>query len=176
MKNQPVKTISIKKIYKNKWLDLEEHKVVTGDGKEHTYGVLDYGDGVSILSVDDSKNIFLIKEYKYAVKKYMYQLPAGTVEKGEAPLLAAKREFLEETGLKAGKWKFLGTTNPFPTNITTTVSLYLATNLKQVQEPEYGIRLHKFSLAKVKQMVAKNKITHSGTLVCLLKYFNQEKI
>ncbi len=127
---------------------------------------------VSVLAVDKDKSIYLIREYKYAVKKYMYQLPAGTVEKGEVPLNAAKREFLEETGLEARNWKFLGITNPFPTNITTTVSLYLATGLKQVQNPEAGIRLRKFSLKKVKSMVSENKITHSGTLVCLLKYFS----
>ena len=173
--NIPPRTVSIRKIYKNRWLDLEEHKVITGDNKEGIYSVLDYGDGVSILPIDDDNNVFLIWEYKYAIKKFTLQLPSGSVDKREKPIQAAKRELLEETGFKAGKWKFLGTTNPFPTNITTTVFLYLATNLKQVQRPETGIEIYRFPISRVRKMVFENKITHSGSLVCLLKYLYNPK-
>lgn len=173
MKNKtsvPIKTISVKQIYKNSWLSLEEHRVITPDNKKGVYGVLDYGDGVSVLATDGD-DIFLIKEYKYAIKKFTFQLPSGSVNKNESPLRSAKKELLEEAGLKAGKWALLGITHPFPTNITTTVYLYLARDVKQVQKPEAGINLYKFSISKVKKMIDQNKITHSGSLVCLLKYF-----
>lgn len=178
VKQIPIKTKSIKKIYQNPWLSLEEHKVINADNKEGVYGVLNYGNGVSILAMDDKNNIFLIKEYKYAVKKFMFQLPSGGVGKGEKPIQSAKRELLEETGLKASDWKHLGITNPFPTTVTTTVSLYLATNLKQIKKPEVGVDLYKFSIQEVIKMISRNEITHSGSIVCLFKYlqFNRSGI
>ena len=177
MKNKvgvPIKTVKIKRIYKNPWLSLEEHRVITPDNKKGVYGVLDYGDGVSVLATDGN-NVYLIKEYKYAIKKFSFLLPSGSVNKNETPLQSAKKELLEEAGLKAGKWTFLGTTHPFPTNITTTVYLYLARDVKQIQQPEAGVSLYKFSLSKVKKMIDQNKITHSGSLICLLKYFYRKK-
>ena len=177
MKNKtsvPIKTIRIKQIYKNTWLSLEEHRVITPDNKKGVYGVLDYGDGVTVLATD-ADDIFLIKEYKYAIKKFSFLLPSGSVNKNETPLQSAKKELLEEAGLKASKWTFLGTTHPFPTNITTTVYLYHARSVKQIQKPEAGVSLYKFSLSKVKKMVDQNKITHSGSLVCLLEYFYGKK-
>lgn len=170
-KNSPIKTISVRKIYKNPWLTLEEHKVVNQEGKYGLYGILDYGDGVSILPIDGN-NIFLIKEYKYGIGKYSFQLPSGSINKNETPLQAAKKELLEESGLKARRWKQLGITHPFPTNITTAVYLYLAEGVEQVRKPEKGVNLYKFHKSKVKKMIQENKITHSGSLVCLLKYFS----
>lgn len=170
------KTQSIRKVYENPWLRVEEHRILNADNSKGVYGVLNYGNGISVLAVDDKDNICLIREYKYAVHKFMFQLPSGGVGRnGEKPLAAAKRELLEETGLEASKWKLLGVTNPFPTTVTTTVSLFLATGLKQVQEPEGGVDLYKFSLKDVLKMVSKNKITHSGSIVCLFKYFQYIK-
>ena len=172
-KNITPKTVSIRKIYKNRWLNLEEHRIITTDNKKGIYGILDYGDGVTVLPIDNDDNVYLIREYKYAIKKFTYQLPSGSVDKGEKPIQAAKRELLEETGFKAREWAFLGTTNPFPTNITTTVFLYFATGFKRIANPERGIELHKFSMKRVEKMVLENKITHSGSLVCLLKYLSR---
>lgn len=166
----PFMILKTKRIYKNRWLSLEEHQVIGPDNRKSVYGVLDYGNGVSVLATD-GKNIFIIKEYKYAIKKFSYLLPTGSVNKNETPLQSAKKELLEEAGLKAKKWKLLGITHPFPTNITTKVSLYLATGVKQVQQPEAGISIYKFPIPTVKRMVAQGKITHSGSLVCLLRYF-----
>jgi ADP-ribose pyrophosphatase YjhB (NUDIX family) len=170
----PIKTVKIKGIYKNPWLSLEEHQVITPDNKKGVYGVLDYGDGVSVLATD-ADDIFLIKEYKYAIKKFSFLLPSGSVNKNETPLKSAKKELLKEAGLKAGNWALLGITHPFPTNITTTVYLYLARDVKQIQKPEAGVSLYKFSISKVKRMIDQNKITHSGSLVCLLRYFYGKK-
>lgn len=170
LKRISIKTRSIKTIYQNPWLTVEEHKVINLNHKEGIYGVLNYGDGVSVLAIDEKNNVYLINEYKYAVKKFMYQLPSGGIGKKEKPLQAAKRELLEETGLKSRNWKLLGITNPFPTTVTTTVHLYLATNLKQVKKPEAGVNLYKFPLSKVLKMISENKITHSGSIVCIFKY------
>lgn len=171
-KDSPIKTVSVKKIYKNPWLTLEEHKVVNQDNKPGLYGILDYGDGVSVLAINHNDKAFLVEEYKYGIGEYSFQLPSGSVDKNETPLQSAKKELLEEAGLKAKSWKFLGITHPFPTNITTTVYLYLAKGVEQVRKPEEGVNLYKLPISKIKRMIKENKITHSGSLVCLLKYFS----
>ena len=79
--------------------------------------------------------ILLERQYKYAAGKATYCLPAGCIGPGETPLNAAKREFLEETGYRAGKWICIGT---FPVDSTRGCGrghFYIAEEIEKVAEP-----------------------------------------
>jgi len=168
-----IQTTDIKVVYSNPWLIVEEHKVRNIDNSAGIYGVLDYGNGVTTIAVNNNNEILLINEYKYAIEQFAYQLPSGGVEKGEDALEAAKREFLEESGLQGEKWQSLGYIYPFPTNIKTKVNLYLVTNVIEVQRPENGVDSDWFSVDEVREMIQRNEIIHAGSLVCLLKYLSK---
>ena len=97
-----IKTTSF--VYKNHWLEVLEHQVIRPDGKDGTYSEVDILSGSSILPVDEEGNVYLVKDYRFAIAKNSLELPRGGIDENEDPLTAAKRELKEELGIEAGEW------------------------------------------------------------------------
>ena len=81
-------------------------------GRELTRDVIRHNGSVVILAIDDSKNkkdplVVLERQYRHAARQFLLELPAGKLEEGEELLAGAKRELLEETGLRAKRWRKL---------------------------------------------------------------------
>jgi 8-oxo-dGTP pyrophosphatase MutT (NUDIX family) len=81
-------------------------------GRELTRDVIRHNGSVVILVIDDSKNkkdplVVLERQYRHAARQFLLELPAGKLEEGEELLAGAKRELLEETGLRAKRWRKL---------------------------------------------------------------------
>jgi len=102
------KKINSKIIYKNPWLQLREDLVIRPDGKRGVYSVVERLPVNFVIALDQKECIFFIKEYRYPIKKTILQLPAGVTDKNKDFLSSAKKELLEETGIKAKRWKKLG--------------------------------------------------------------------
>ena len=65
-----------------------------------------------MMAIDEKKRILLVRQYRLPADAYLWELPAGKVDEGETPLQAAKRELIEETGYRAGKWEKLVSSFP----------------------------------------------------------------
>ena len=74
----------------------------------HDREIVEHPGAVAIVAVDDDGNVALVRQRREAVREYLLELPAGTLEEGESPLESARRELEEETGLKGGTWRELG--------------------------------------------------------------------
>ncbi len=168
MKKGPYKVLSSKTVYKNPWMSVREDKVIY-KGKEKSLGIVDYKPGVSVVALDAEDNIYLIKEYYYAISEYGIQVPSGGVEKNQTSLDAAKEELLEETGLTGKKWISLGFIHPLTFMLNCPADLFLAFDLKQKGKPEKGIELLKIPFDEAYQMVIENKIVHAPSIVSILK-------
>lgn len=169
MKKGPYKVLSSKIVYKNPWIRIIEDKVVKPGGEEGVFGVIDYGKGVTIAAINRKKEIYLVKEYYYAIEDYALQLPSGAIDKKEASLSAAKRELLEETGLTSTKWVELGMIHPLTMILRSPAYLFLALNAEESERREAGIEILKVPFEKAYDMVLKNQIVHSGSVVAILK-------
>lgn len=75
------------------------------NGRDVQREVVEHNGGVVILCESAPGEVVLIKQYRYSVDEVLYEFPAGRIEKGEAPLPAAKRELTEETGYIAKEWQ-----------------------------------------------------------------------
>jgi ADP-ribose pyrophosphatase len=74
---------------------------------EYDREIVEHPGAVAIVAVDDEGMVTLVRQRREAVRRYLVELPAGTLEEGEEPLASARRELEEETGLTGGTWREL---------------------------------------------------------------------
>lgn len=74
---------------------------------EHEREIVEHPGAVAIVAVDGDGTVALVRQRREATRKYLLELPAGTLEEGETPLESARRELEEETGLTGGTWREL---------------------------------------------------------------------
>jgi 8-oxo-dGTP pyrophosphatase MutT (NUDIX family) len=169
----PWKTTSEKVIYDNPWINLTEYQVINPSGNPGIYGKVHFKNmAIGILPLDDDLNTYLVGQYRYALGQYSWEMPEGGGPLDIDPLESAKRELLEETGLKAQKWTEIQRMY-LSNSVSDELSiLYLARNLQQFEpEPEDTEQLivHKLPFEEVYQMVCKGAITDAMTVAAVLK-------
>ena len=122
---------------------------------------------VAILPMDPRGQILLIRQFRPATGRWLLEIPAGTLEKGEHPLACAKRELIEETGFAARKWKKLGVIFTAPGFCTEKIHLYKAWDLvpafAEKDEDEY-IKVTRMSMSAVQCAIKSGRICDAKTL------------
>jgi ADP-ribose diphosphatase len=89
---------------------------------------------VVVLAVDESGSVprvLLERQYRHAAQDYLWELPAGRIDRGETELEAARRELLEETGYTATRWRRILKFYASPGFVVETMAVYLATGLRK---------------------------------------------
>lgn len=98
-----------------------------------TYQFRPHGPVVAIVALTRRGELVLVRQYRHAVGRTLLELPAGSVERGEAPLAAAKRELLEETGYASRSWRRLVIAHPAPAHTGVRKHYYLARDARRVR-------------------------------------------
>ncbi len=169
----PWQTISEKEVYDNPWINLTEYQVINPSGNQGIYGKVHFKNiAIGVIPLDAEMNTYLVGQYRFPLGQYSWEMPEGGGVLGVDPLDSAKRELLEETGLKAGKW-----TELLRMHLSNSVSdelgiIYLAQGLQQFEaEPEDTEQLiiKKMPFAEVYRMVCDAEITDSMTVAAVLK-------
>ena len=133
-----------------------------------------YPGAAVILPVLDDGSIVLIRNYRFAVDEFLYELPAGMLEKDESPEQCAARELIEETGYRAGKIKKLGTFYTGPGCTDEIMHAFLAEDLAdgaQNLEIYEEITVDICSEQKVREMIADGTIHDGKTIATLGLYW-----
>lgn len=134
---RPWKTLSRKTILDHsKFLSVEEHIIQLPDGRIiPDWPWVSIPDAVIVLAQTPEGMFLVFRQTKYAIPGITFAPVGGMLEAGEAPLTAAQRELLEETGCAASRWVRLGSYVTDPNRGVSTVHLYLALEAKRVAEP-----------------------------------------
>ncbi|MGI0141277.1 MAG: NUDIX hydrolase [Candidatus Micrarchaeales archaeon] len=150
-----------------------EEEEVKVKGKKITIRRVTSKNSVCIMPIFGKDSILIERQYRKGINKYIYELPAGQMEKGEKPINAARRELEEETGYRAGKLKFLFKTYLNPGLETEVVHHFLASDLvktKQGTDEDEYITPIIMKMSQIVKMIKKQQIRDNDTLVGILHY------
>lgn len=99
--------------------------------------VVEHMGAVAVAAVNDAGEIAMVHQYRHAVKRRLWEIPAGLLDvKDESELAGAQRELVEEAGLKAAQWSVLADIVTSPGFCEETARVYLAQDLTEVERPE----------------------------------------
>lgn len=171
--DNPWKITSQKDIYDNPWINLTEYQVINPSGNPGIYGKIHFKNvAIGVLPLDAELNTYLVGQFRFALNQYSWEMPEGGGPEGTDPLESAKRELLEETGLKASQWTEIQRLH-LSNSVSDELSiLYLARGLEQFEaEPEETEQLiiRKVPFAEIYRMVCDGEITDSMTVAAVLK-------
>jgi ADP-ribose pyrophosphatase len=173
-KSKSARILSSKLVYRGPAFWVTSEQVLEPTGVKTLREVVRHSGSVVVLATDESGPeplVVLERQYRHAASSFLWELPAGRIDKGEKPLSAAQRELLEETGYTAKKWKRILHFFASPGFVAEPMTLYWARGLRQGSaEPEDDevIHIHMVPLTKAVQMVFRGVIRDAKTIAGIL--------
>lgn len=138
--------------------------------------VLESVDWVNVVAFTESGRLVMIRQFRFGAGYTTLEIPGGMVDPGEAPLTAARRELLEETGYGGGTWQSLGAVEPNPAIHDHLCHHFLARDVRRVAEQDLSggeaIRVELMSEADVIGAVRSDEIRHVLVLSALSRVFD----
>lgn len=165
-----------REVYSNEFLRVMEEEVIQPDGKPGIFGLVEFRHpGVGIVPVTEDREVFLVRQFRYANNSYLWEIPGGNSEPGEDVLVAAKRELREETGFLADEWTPLGYTYPQVGIVYSVVHLFLARALREGGADRDGteeMAVRKLPLREALRQISTGEITDANTIVSLYRVWH----
>lgn len=159
-------------VFEGRVITVTFDKVRLENGAEGTREVVHHHGGACIAALTDRDEIYLVRQYRYALGQELWELPAGKLEPGEEPFEAAKRELAEECGLTADRFVDLQPFYPTVGYCSEVIYTWLATGLHPVpmhlDEGEF-LTPEKVPFAEALAMVLDGRIRDGKTVAGLLK-------
>ncbi len=158
-----------KTVYDGKLIDVTLER-----WREHEREIVEHPGAVAIVAIDGDGMLTLVRQRREAVRSELLELPAGTLEEGEAPLACARRELAEETGLTGGTWREATAFYTTPGFCRERMYLFFAEQLERGEaSPESDEQLEIVCWA-VEEIAAKlGEIEDAKTLAGLLLYLHR---
>jgi ADP-ribose pyrophosphatase len=162
-----------KKIFKARRFDIEEVHQKLEDGTTLARHVIRHPGAVVILPIVDDQHVCLIRTYRVAVERWLWELPAGTLDKGLLPFETATLELKEETGYEAKRLEHVHTFRMSPGILDEQMHFFVAQDLiAKEPEREVGEQIvnHILDWSSIDRMLRDGHIEDAKTLIALLWY------
>ena len=172
------KTVSSRLVYDGRVVRLRVDTVQVTNGRETTREIVEHGNCVAVIAVDDSDNLLLVKQFRKSVEKELLEIPAGGIEPGEDPEIAVRRELQEVIGYLPKKLERLGGFYSTPGYCTEYLYLYLATDLTPSQlyaEDTESIKLISVPISQIPNLIASGAICDAKSIAGLLTFLEYQK-
>jgi ADP-ribose pyrophosphatase len=171
MDEKPAVVLGCETVYEGRVFTVEKAHVRLPKGVESTLEVVRHHGSVILLPVPEPGRVILVRQYRYAIDRWVWELAAGSLKPGEDPEAGAARECEEETGLAPGRIEFLGAFYPTPGYCDEKMNYYkcieLAPPLGRAaaqQDEDEDIRTEVFDVDTVRGMIRRGEIIDLKTV------------
>ena len=159
-------------VFKGRVFSVEVAQVTLPNEREVTIEIVRHPKSVVLIPVPSPGAVILIRQYRAAVNQWLWELPAGSVDEGEEPEAAARRECHEEIGLVPQALIRLGTFHPTPGYCDEEMVFFKASSLetpneKARQDEDEDIEVKTFTIGEARDMIRRGEISDMKTLVGL---------
>jgi ADP-ribose pyrophosphatase len=168
-----MKLTSSKELLKTKIFSVTEDEAIEPGGFHIKRAIIQHPGSAVMMAVDEKKRVLLVRQYRLPARQFLWELPAGRVDPGETPLKAAKRELIEETGMRAKKWSKLASYYPSPGFLAEKMNLFLATELtagESAPMEDERIETRWFPAREIEEMIRTGKIVDGKTITGFLMW------
>jgi ADP-ribose pyrophosphatase len=131
--------VSSEVLRRSRILEFRVDTIETPDGRRSTRDIAGHPGAVAVVAIDDADRVLMVRQWRHATGGPLLEIPAGTLDRHadgslEDHAVAAARELEEETGARAGTWRYLGSFYTAPGFTSELMHLYLATGLTSSHE------------------------------------------
>jgi ADP-ribose pyrophosphatase len=168
------KTIKTEQLFHGRIIDLILEEIEDPPGNIRRREIVSHPGGSVVIPLLENGDVLLVRQYRYPLKKFILEAPAGKLEPQEDPLEAAKRELQEETGYTAKQYEKLTAMYTTPGFCNEVLHIYLATGLQKsssgqnLDEGEQSLTIELLPFAAVVEMIATGEIADSKTIAGVL--------
>jgi ADP-ribose pyrophosphatase len=161
------------RIFDGKVFDVDRDSIRMPNGREVSVDVIRHPPSAVIVPVPEPGHVVLIRQYRYAVNRWLWELPAGSVDEGETPEQAARRECHEEIGQVPDTVVRLGSMFPTPGYCDEEMFFFRVSGLTVPDEAaeadeDEDIEVRTFTLKEAREMVRNGQIIDMKTVVGLM--------
>ena len=161
---------STEKIYEGKVFDVSIAEIRDGE-IEYKREIVEHKGSAVIVPVFEDKTVALVRQYRHAAGKYLLEIPAGTLNRGEDPMEGARRELEEEIGVTSDNIEKLTEFYVSPGFLTEKMFVYIATDLQEGEqnlEEDEILTIEKLSFPEAFEKISNNEIQDAKTMVGLI--------
>lgn len=171
----PITPAAIRQVFKGRVLTLQVESITLPSGHALDAEIIRHPGSVVIVPLTESGEVLLVRQYRHAIGRHAWELPAGSLKAGESIEAAAVRECHEEVGLVPGAIEPIGSLYPTPGYCDELMHFFRATALRPRADGEAAaqpdededIDVKSFPLATVRRMIASGEITDMKTVAGL---------
>jgi ADP-ribose pyrophosphatase len=164
--------LSHERVFDGKVFDIDRDRVRMPNGRTVTVDVVRHPKSVVLIPVPEPGHVILIRQYRYAVNAFLWELPAGSVEEGESPEQAARRECHEEIGKVPATLVRMASMFPTPGYCDEQMVFFRVSSLEEPTEAaaldeDEDIEARTFELREARDMIRRGEITDMKTVAGL---------
>ncbi|MCS7191910.1 MAG: NUDIX hydrolase [Armatimonadetes bacterium] len=165
------KMLSSEIAFEGRLISLRRDEVQLSDGRKSVREVVIHPGAVAVVPLTSDRKVLLVRQFRYAVRKNLIEIPAGTLHHDETPEECAQRELSEEIGFTAGKLERLTSLYLAPGYSTELIYLFIATELTPTEgerDQDEILEVVKMSLEEAIAAIERGEIQDAKTIAALL--------
>jgi len=166
----PERVIESRPIYDGRIAHFRVDTIMLPDGRTAMREIVGTPGAVTVIPLTEDRQVRMVRQYRSAIRDFLLELPAGTLQPGESPQDAAPRELAEETGDRAGNWQYLASFHTMPGICDEIIHLFLASDLTPGDtncDPDEYNEVITLPLDRALEMVRSGQIRDAKTIVGL---------